>query len=123
MSTLSLPARPSMRLRVTLTLLALMISAPLMCLASMTAPGVVTTRSPLTTDSAVPAGTPVFVGPGLPPGRVTVGAVVTAGAGFTGAGVERTGGAAARVAADVAAETGSCARSARASVERAADAE
>jgi len=68
----------------------------------------------------VPAGTPVFVGPGLPPGRATVGAVVIAG--FTGAGVERRGGAAARFAADVV-DTGSWARSARASVERAADAE
>jgi hypothetical protein len=64
------------------------------------------------------------VAPGLPPGRETVGTLVTASAGYTGAGVARTVGAAAGgfAATVVTTATGAWARSARATVERVADA-
>src|SRR6187200_3324314 len=49
------------------TLLALIVTQPRMSSPSRTVPGVVTTRSPSRTVRAVPAGTPVLVGPGRAP--------------------------------------------------------
>ena len=83
MSTLaSWPFAPSIRLRFTVTLLAWMISCPLMSWLSITVPGFVTVTVPWTTVSFVPGGMPVFVGPGLPGGSGTVGVGVGLGVGF-----------------------------------------
>src|SRR5215204_633510 len=61
-------SRPRMIVRRTVTSLASIRRKPRMSNPSITAPSVLTVRSPLWIRSAVPSGTPVLVGPGRPDG-------------------------------------------------------